>query len=131
MPPTDPIADFLTRIRNASMVGKVEVTMPFSKVNNEIATLLAREGYIQAASHRGRGINKEIVVEVRYIDDKPAIENIKRISKPGRRVYRKASSLRVIKSGLGMSVVSTPKGMLTDKEARNNKVGGEIVCEIW
>ena len=113
------------------MVEKPEATMPFSKVNFELATLLAREGFVNAVDTRGRGTKKEIVVTLRYIDEKPAIEDIKRISKPGRRIYRQAKNIRPVKSGLGMSVISTPKGLKTDKEAKAEKVGGEVICEIW
>lgn len=131
MPMTDPIADFLTRLRNASMVQKAEVTMPHSRLVLDLAKVLAREGFLVSVDTRGQGYKKEIIVEVRYINEHPSFENLKRISKPGRRVYRQVKSLRPVKSGYGISVLSTPKGILTDKEAKEQNVGGEVLCEVW
>ena len=131
MPPTDPIADFLTRLRNASAVYKSEATMPYSKVNHAIAIILAKEGFIESVDTRGSGVGKEIVVKMQYFDGKPAIDDIRRISKPGRRIYRHSKALRPVKSGFGMRVVSTPKGIMTSMEARKQRLGGEVLCEIW
>ena len=128
---TDPIADFLTRLRNAAMVQKDEVTMPHSRVVLELAKVLAKEGFLVDADTRGSGTNKEIVVHMRYINEQPSFEDIKRVSTPGRRVYRQAKNLRPVKSGYGVAVLSTPKGILTDTDAKKENVGGEIMCEIW
>lgn len=131
MPVNDPIADFLSRIRNGAMVQKEKVAAPHSRVVLELAKVLAREGFIESVDTRGSGIKKEIVVTMRYIDEESAFENVQRVSKPGRRVYRQSKNLRPIKSGFGTAVLSTPKGILTDKEAKSQNVGGEILCTIW
>jgi small subunit ribosomal protein S8 len=131
MPATDPIADFLTRLRNASMVNKGIVTAPHSRVVLDLAKVLAKEGFIGEVDTRGSGVHKEIVVQMRYINEQSAFENVERISKPGRRVYCQAKNLRPVKSGFGVAVLSTPKGVLTDKDAKSQRVGGEIMCTIW
>ncbi|MCH7905346.1 MAG: 30S ribosomal protein S8 [Armatimonadetes bacterium] len=131
MPPTDPIADFLTRLRNASAVGKLEVRTPYAKMLERIATVLAKEAFIERVEHRGRGPRKVLVVYLRYIDGKPAIENLRRVSRPGKRIYASAKDLRPVKSGYGILVLSTPQGLFTNREARKRNVGGEIVCEVW
>jgi small subunit ribosomal protein S8 len=131
MPVNDPIADFLTRLRNAAMVGKSEVTVPFTRILGEMATLLAREGFVESADTRGRGTQKELVIKLRYINGNPAIESLRRVSTPGRRIYRQAKNIRAVRSGYGMSIVSTPRGLMTNKDAKKENVGGEILCEIW
>ena len=131
MPPTDPIADFLARLKNASAVSKPEVVMPHSKVNEALAKVLLKEGFLHKVDTRGSGIKKTIVVQLQYLDDKPAIEDIRRVSKPGRRVYKQSKSLRPVKSGFGVAVLSTPAGIMTDVEARKQRLGGEVICEIW
>ena len=131
MPMTDPIADFLTRLRNAAMVQKGVVTMPYSRMVLDLAKVLAKEGFLESVDTRGSGITKEIVVQMRYINEQPTFEDLKRISTPGRRVYRQAKNLRPVKSGYGIAVLSTPKGILTDTDAKKENVGGEILCEIW
>ena len=131
MPANDPIADFLTRLRNAAMVQKEVVTAPHSRVVLELAKVLAKEGFIEGVDTRGSGVGKEIVVTMRYINELSAFEDLQRVSKPGRRVYRQAKNLRPVKSGFGTAVLSTPKGILTDKQAKSENVGGEIICTIW
>lgn len=128
---TDSIADFLTRIRNANAIGRREVHAPYSKILESIATILVAEGFLEGVEHRGRGTRKTLVVTLRYVDGKPVIDNLRRMSRPGRRMYRSARELRGVKSGFGIAIVSTPKGLLTNKAAKKANVGGEILCEVW
>jgi small subunit ribosomal protein S8 len=128
---TDPIADMLTRIRNAQAVRKEELVLPFSKIKYEIAKLLARENFIESTD---KVVNKfdEIKIVLKYKEDgKPSIEHIKRISKPGQRIYVGKDSLPRILNDLGVAVLSTSDGIMTNKKARRVKVGGELLFEIW
>ncbi|NMC22020.1 MAG: 30S ribosomal protein S8 [Thermogutta sp.] len=129
---TDPIADMLTRIRNAIRVERAEVLVPSSRLKRALADVLKREGYIWdweeiAGSPRGM-----LQIHLKYgPNGEQVIRHIRRISKPGRRVYRKAGELKPVLNGLGISVVSTSRGVVSDREARQRNVGGEILCEIW
>ena len=128
---TDPIADMLTRIRNAQAVHKEELVFPHSKIKHEIAKLLARENFIESTE---KVVNKfdEIRIVLKYKEDgKPSIEHIKRISKPGQRIYVGKDSLPRILNDLGVAVLSTSDGIMTNKKARRVKVGGELLFEIW
>ncbi len=128
---TDPIADMLTRIRNAQAVRKEELVLPFSKIKYEIAKLLAREGFIESTE---KVVNKfdEIKIVLKYKEDgKSSIEHIKRISKPGQRIYVGKDSLPKILNDLGVAVLSTSNGIMTNKKARRVQVGGELLFEIW
>ena len=127
---TDPISDMLTRIRNASMVDKEEVVFPFSKIKFAIAQILKEEGYILKVKKID---NKfvEIKIDLKYENDQSAIHKIERVSKPGRRVYAKADNLPVILNNYGIAIVSTPKGIMTNKEAKKFKLGGEIICKVY
>lgn len=129
---TDPIADMLTRIRNAVSVGHDELTMPSSKLKEEVARILTEEGYIDRFDVAPSGPGKALTLQLRYIDrHKPVIQGLRRISKPGHRVYRGAGELPRVQGGLGVVVVSTSQGLLPDREARRRRLGGEIVCEVW
>ena len=128
---TDPIADFLTRIRNASAAGKAEARMPHARMLEHIAALLTREGFLEEFSTRGRGTRKTLVVRLRYLEGKPVVEDLRRVSRPGRRVYRSAAEIRSVKSGFGVAIFSTPEGLLTNREAKKRNVGGEVICEVW
>lgn len=129
---TDPIADMLTRIRNAGSAGHQSVEMPSSKLKVELARVLKEEGYIIDYSVREEGKFKVLTVVVKYKSEKqPVIRTIQRVSKPGLRVYRKAKKLPKVLDGLGISIVSTSKGLLTDRKARKEKVGGEVLCNVW
>ncbi|MFQ5947348.1 MAG: 30S ribosomal protein S8 [Acidimicrobiia bacterium] len=129
---TDPIADMLTRIRNANQVLKEEVVIPSSTVKEEIAKLLASEGYIGGFEVTADGVKRELAVKLRYGSDRTrVIQGLRRVSKPGRRIYRGADNLPRVKGGLGVVVVSTSQGLLSDGEARRRRLGGEIVCEVW
>lgn len=124
----DPISDFLIRLQNASMVGHTTVTMPFSTIKNAIAKILEREGYLSSVSKR----NNSLVVGLSYAaTGRPSINGVKRISKPSRRMYMGVRDVRPIKRGHGLLVLSTPAGVVTGKEAREKRVGGEVLFEIW
>lgn len=128
----DPIADLLNRIKNAQAASHQVVRVPFSKMKFEIAKILEREGFIESVDRRGKGPQKIIRIFLKYKEDgKGALSDFKMISKPSRRVYIKAKEIKKTKGGYGISIISTPKGIMTDKEAKKNKVGGEIICEVW
>lgn len=127
---TDPIADMLTRIRNASLVNKKEVTIPFSKIKMAIANILAREGYI-AKAEESKGKPAFIVLALKYNDRQPAIQSLERVSTPGHRRYIKSEEIKRVLNGFGMAILSTPRGIMTDKEAKAAKVGGELLCEVY
>ncbi len=129
---TDPIADMLTRIRNAGGANHDTVEIPSSKLKVELARVLKEEGYITDYKVREEGKFKILTVGVKYESEKqPVIRKIQRVSKPGLRVYKKAKNLPKVLDGLGISIVSTSKGLLTDRKARKEKVGGEILCNVW
>ncbi len=129
---TDPIADMLTRIRNANMVSHADVEMPASKLKLELAKLLKSEGYITDFEEKQNGKFKTLRVVLKYdATNKPVIANLKRVSKPGLRVYLKSKHLPKILDGAGVAIVSTSKGLLTDRKARKEKVGGEVLCYVW
>jgi len=127
---SDPIADLLTRIRNANQMKSSSVVMPSSKVKVEIAKILKEEGYIVDYKVEGEA-KKELSIELKYVDNQRVITGLKRISKPGLRVYVPADKLPKVLNGLGIAIVSTPNGMLTDRAARAQKVGGEVIAYIW
>ena len=131
MPVTDPISDFLLRIRNASKAKKLRVEIPASKMKQGLAEILKKESYIHDYSIVDDNKQNIIKIQLKYRDGSSAISGLKRISKPGLRVYKDASQLPRVFNGLGTAVISTPKGLLTDKEARSQSVGGEVICYIW
>ena len=129
---TDPIADMLTRIRNAVSIERPNVEMPISKVKRGVADVLKREGYIWDWAEVENQPVGQLRIELKYgPSGEKVIRHVKRISKPGCRVYHRSKDLRPILNGLGISIVSTSKGVLSDREARQQKVGGEVLCEIW
>ena len=130
---TDPIADMLTRIRNGYHARLEEVDVaPYSKVKAEIARILKKEGYIANYSVTGDGIEKKIVVTLKYsANDEKVVTGIKRISKPGLRVYAKGDNVPKVLNGLGIAIISTSQGMMTDREARKKHVGGEVIAYVW
>ncbi len=127
---TDPIADMLTRIRNANQMKNATVVMPNSKVKVEIAKILKDEGYIVDYAIAG-DVNKELTLTLKYVGNDRVITGLKRISKPGLRVYASAKEMPKVLNGLGIAIVSTSNGMVTDKVARKNGLGGEVVAYIW
>ena len=127
----DPIADMLTRIRNAQRVQKPSVEIPFSKLKLEIAKTLVKEGFLKEAEQKGRKERKVLEVTLQYEDKISAISGIKKVSKPGQRMYASSQELLKAKREGGTLLVSTSKGIMTDREARKTQVGGEIICEVW
>ena len=128
---TDPISDFLTRIRNASRAKKIKVEIPSSKMKAGLAEILKKNGYIYDYKIDEDSKQNVISVLLKYSDGEPAINGLKRISKPGLRIYKKSDELPRVLNGLGTAVISTSKGLLTEKEARRQDTGGEVVCYIW
>jgi small subunit ribosomal protein S8 len=129
---TDPIADMLTRIRNAVSVGKLDVVMPSSGTKLALAEVLKREGYIEGFEIIEKPAQNDIRVDLKYGPaGERVITNIERVSKPGRRIYKGVSDLKPVLRGLGIAVVSTSKGVLSDREAREARVGGEVLCRVW
>lgn len=129
---TDPIADMLTRIRNANQALHEFVSMPSSKLKEELARILAAEGYIDSFDVKADGPKRELTLKLKYGGDRSrAITGLRRVSKPGRRVYSDARGLPRVTGGLGVVMVSTSQGVLSDREARRRRLGGEILCEVW
>lgn len=129
---TDPIADMLTRIRNANIAKHSDLELPHSKLKEQLALLLKAEGYISEYSVKQAGLFKALHIELKYNDkEEPIITNLKRVSKPGLRVYRKSKNLPKVFDGLGIAIVSTSKGLVTDRKARKENIGGEILCYVW
>jgi len=129
---TDPIADMLTRIRNANIVKHSSLELPYSKLKEQLAVLLKSEGYITDYSVKEAGNFKVLHIELKYDEnEKPIITDLKRVSKPGLRIYRKAQNIPKVFDGLGIAIVSTSKGLLTDRKARKENVGGEVLCYVW
>lgn len=127
---TDPIADMLTRIRNAQMAEKLAVSMPSSKLKVSIAKVLKDEGYIDDFAVRESGGKSELDISLKYYAGRPVIERIERVSKPGLRVYRGKNDLPKVMNGLGIAIVSTPRGVMTDRGARAANTGGEVLCIV-
>ena len=128
---TDPISDMLTRIRNAMAVNKPSVSLPHSKTKEDVAELLARNGFLHSVSIKEDEGRKQLEVSINPDGAAPTITEIKRLSRPGRRQYVKAKAIPIIKRGRGIVVVSTSEGVMTDKEARSKNLGGEIICEVY
>ncbi len=127
---SDPIADLLTRIRNAQMVAKVSVSVPASKVKVAIAQVLKDEGYVDGFKVVQEGGKSELVIALKYYAGRPVIERIERVSRPGLRVYKGSESIPQVKNGLGVAIVTTPRGVMTDRKARATGVGGEVLCYV-
>jgi small subunit ribosomal protein S8 len=127
---SDPIADMLIRIRNAQMVGHVEAVMPSSKLKVSIAKVLKDEGYIEDFAMRESGIRKELAIALKYYAGRPVIERLERVSKPGLRVYKGRDDIPRVMNGLGVAILSTSRGVMTDRKARADGVGGEVLCIV-
>jgi small subunit ribosomal protein S8 len=129
---TDPIADFLTRIRNASSAYHDEVVMPFSKLKGTISDILVKEGYIASWTTAEASVGKSLVVKLKYGPNRErSIAGIRRVSKPGLRVYARSTELPKVLGGLGIAIISTSNGLLTDRQAAKKKVGGEVLAYVW
>ncbi len=127
---SDPIADMLTRIRNAQAVAKVAVTMPSSKLKVAIAQVLQDEGYIDGFAQHENGGKPELELTLKYYAGKPVIERIERVSRPGLRVYKGRDAIPQVMNGMGVAIVTTPRGVMTDRKARQTGVGGEVLCYV-
>lgn len=139
---TDPITDMLNRIKNASAVAKAEVILPYSNFKNEIANILAKEGFLGEVKKTTKGKSKLLKINLKYETPQksdglagqagvPKIEGFKRVSKPGQRIYAKVHEIKKVKGGYGISIISTPKGLMTNIQAKKAKLGGEVLLEIW
>jgi len=127
---TDPIADMLTRIRNGQKARKVSVSMPASTAKEAVAAVLKSEGYITSYSSEGEGAAKQLAVELKYFEGVPVIEHIERASRPGLRIYRGKDGLPKVLGGLGVAIVSTSSGVMSDRQAREKGIGGEVLCIV-
>ena len=127
---TDPISDMLTRIRNAQSVKKLDVVLPYSNIKFHIAKILEKEGYVQSVEVVNQAKFLMLKIVLKYLNKRPTIQSIDRVSKPGRRVYVKSGNLPHVLSGIGIAIISTPNGLMTNKEARARHLGGEVICEI-
>ena len=128
---TDPLGDMLTRIRNGQRARKDSVLTPASKLRARVLDVLQREGYIRGYSQEQMGPAAGIRIELKYFEGQPAIKHVARVSKPGRRVYSASKELPIVRNGLGITIVSTPRGVLSDAEAREQNVGGEVLAEVF
>jgi len=128
---TDTIGNFLTVIRNGTMVGKPFVVAPYSKICHAITDILKKEGFIRDFSLDGLGVEKKIKVFLKYVNGESVIHELHRVSTPGKRAYAQARNVSPVIGGLGVAIVTTNLGVLTDKEVRNRHVGGEIICTVW
>ena len=128
----DPVGDMLTRIRNAQMRGMTKTTTPASKLRGRVLDVLEAEGFIRGYTKIERDNNKrDFEIELKYFDGQPVISSMKRVSKPGRRVYTAIKDISPVRNGLGISILSTPKGVMSDAAAREHNVGGEVLCEVY
>ena len=128
---TDPLGDLLTRIRNGQRAKKDSVLSPASTLRARVLDVLQREGYIRGFSEDDTGKHKQLRIELKYFEGEPAIKHVARVSKPGRRVYSGSKELPIVRNGLGITIVSTPRGVLSDAEARAANVGGEVLAEVF
>jgi len=127
----DPIADLLVSIKNAQSIGHETVETPFSKVKFAIVKILEKEGFLGGTEKKGAKNKEKLEIRLKYDKGVPAIQGLKRVSKPGRRIYVAAQKLKLVKQGYGIAIVSTSQGLMSDKEAKKKRLGGEIICEIW
>jgi small subunit ribosomal protein S8 len=128
---TDPLGDMLTRIRNAQMRGKSKVISPASKLRGNVLDVLQREGFVRGYATVEKDGHATLEIELKYYEGAPVIQEIKRVSTPGRRVYSSVKDLPSVRNGLGVSILSTPQGVMSDTEARERNVGGEILCQVF
>ena len=128
---TDPITDMLNQIKNAQAVGKTEILVSLSKMKNEIADILCKEGFAGEIKKTVKDGTKGLKISLKYDEGVPAMAGFKRVSKPGQRIYSGAQDIKKVKGGYGISIISTSKGLMTSKNAKKQKIGGEIICEVW
>lgn len=127
----DPITNMLNSIKNAQAVGIAQIEVDFSNLKHEIAKILERKGFVEKVAKSGKKTRKTLEIVLKYDDKVPAISGLKRVSRPGQRIYLPVQRLRAVKGGHGFSIISTSKGLMTGGEARRQNLGGEIICEIW
>ena len=127
----DPIADMLTLIRNSIAVKHLTVEVPFSKLKYEVIKILEKNGFIEKSEKKGRKTKKTIQITLKYSDNLPVILGLRKVSKSGQRIYVGSAEIKKVKGGKGISIISTSKGLMIGKEARKQKLGGEIICEVW
>ena len=127
----DQLSEMLTAIRNAQAVLKPQVSVSFSDFKQEVVKIMEREGFLEKSEKKGKKNKKTLEISLKYKDNVPAITGLKRVSKPGQRIYINYGQIRPIKNGYGLSIISTSKGLKTNKEAKSQKIGGELICEIW
>lgn len=128
---TDPIADLLIRIKNAHMARQEQLLVPFSNVKKNIAEILQKEGYLESVVVTAANPFVQLDIKLRYVGKTPALTDVKRLSKPGRRLYAPAKDIPRALGGYGITIISTSKGIMTDKEARKQNIGGELICQVW
>lgn len=124
---SDPIGDMLSRVRNGYLARKRMVVVPFSGFKEKLAQILIKDGFLKEVERRER----DLVLKLKYVQGQAVVQGLKRVSKPGRRIYQKAKDIKVVRSGLGRKIISSRQGLVTDQEARKKKLGGEVVCEVW
>ena len=127
----DPISDMLIQIKNAQAVGHEQVVLPFSKMKFKIAGILKDGGYLADIERKNKGEHPYLYLTLKYQDSEGALNGVKIISRPSRRMYIKAKEIKLVRSGFGLAIISTPKGVMSSKEARKSNLGGEILCEVW
>lgn len=127
----DKVADMLTRIRNAQATLKQEVLVPYSNLKHEIAKILKQEGFVKSVKTVGKKNQKQIRINIKYKNNTPVIKGLRKISKPGQRIYKSAREIRPVRGGYGISIISTSQGIMTGKEAKERNIGGELICEVW
>jgi small subunit ribosomal protein S8 len=128
---TDPISDMLTHIRNATAIGKAEVVLPYSKFKQSLGEILQSQGLVSSVEISEKGERKFLNVKLKYQDGRPVISGVKRVSKPGQRIYASAKEIPRTQNGFGVTILSTPRGLMSDMQARKERLGGEIICQIW
>jgi small subunit ribosomal protein S8 len=129
---TDPIADLFVRINNANLDEAVTVSIPYSKIKEDIVKIMCERGYLRNYEVAGEGVKKQIVASMKYLSDgTKVLSGLKRVSKPGCRIYSTCEDIKSVRGGLGMTILSTSKGLLTDTQARQNRLGGELLCQVW
>lgn len=128
---SDSIADMLNRIKTSQAVLKPTVTLPFSNLKYELGKILEKQGFIEKIEKKGRKNKRVIFITLKYNNGQPAIQGLKRVSKSGQRIYLPVKNIKSVRGGYGLAIISTPKGLMTDKEARKQRVGGEVMCEVW
>lgn len=127
----DPISDFINRIKNAQKAGHEKLEISFSNMKFELAKVLSKENFIGPVERKGAKAKEKLEIFLKYENGAPAIQEAKRVSKPGQRIYGSSDKIKPVKQGYGLAIISTSRGLMTDKEARKQKLGGEILCEIW